>query len=330
MRLAAHTTGLLDFEFQDGLAFLERLGITAVELACAGVFTDLRYGDPNTLLDSDAALQRWRDAYKRHNLEICALSIHGEPLAPHPAVAAQYSEEFRRACRFAEKIGVSRLTLVAGLPEGAPGDTAPCWVVGLPPEFPTPNPDVVEWQWDSRLLPYWEEHAQIAIDHGCQLCFEPTAWDLVYNPRTLLKLRREIGEVVSCNFDPSHFFYQGIDVFDALAALGDVIALVHAKDTRLNDRVIRENGLYDLEPRSLLRTRPWSFATVGYGHDALFWREFIARLRLIGYDDVLSIEHEDPYLSVTEGVSKAAAFLTPLVFDTPAPEILASPQEVAE
>lgn len=330
MKLGAHTTGLLDLEFREGLAFLERLGVTSVEVACAGVFTDLRYGDPQALLESDAALTRWQDAYARHDLDVCALSIHGEPLAPDPVLAARYSEEFRMACRLAERIGVSRLTLVAGLPEGAPGDKAPCWVVGLPPEFPAPNPDVIEWQWEARLLPYWEKHAQIAVDHGCQLCFEPTAWDLVYNPRTLLKLRDEIGDVVRCNFDPSHLFYQGIDVFDALAALGDVIALVHAKDTRLNERVIRENGLYDVEPRSLLPTRPWSFATVGYGHDALFWREFVARLRLIGYDDVLSIEHEDPYISVTEGVSKAVAFLAPLVFDTPAPEAWTPARELAE
>ena len=168
MRLAAHTTGILDFEFEDGLAFLERVGVSAVEVACAGVFKDLRYGDPAGLAHDEVALRRWLDAYARHGQEICALSIHGEPLSADQTVADQYRHQFRDACALAEKIGVSRLSLVAGVCEGAPGDAHPAWIVGLPAEWPTPNEDVLRWQWEERLLPYWAEQAQVAIDHGCE------------------------------------------------------------------------------------------------------------------------------------------------------------------
>jgi sugar phosphate isomerase/epimerase len=317
VKLAAHTTGILDFEFEEGLRFLKDLGISSVEIACAGVFVDRRYGDPAELLASEAALRAWRDAYARHELEICALSIHGEPLSPDREVAERYSAEFGQACELAERLGISRLTLTAGLPEAAPGDRSPCWVAGLPPEFPAADRDVVQWQWEERLLPYWERHGAIAREHGCELCFEMTAWDLVHNPRTLLALRDAIGEVVRCNFDPSHLWYQGIDVFDAMDALGPLIALVHAKDTRHHGRLTRLNGLFDLHPRSPLTERAWTFATVGYGHDHAFWTEFVSRLRLLGYDDVLSIEHEDPYMSTPEGVRKAAEFLKPLMIATP-------------
>ncbi len=313
MRLAAHTTGILDFELDEGLAFLRRLGVDAVELACAGVFKDLRYGDPAVLAHDDGALRRWRDVYARHEIEVCALSIHGEPLSPNRAVADEYRRQFRDACALAEKLGVRRLSLVAGIPEGAPGDAHPVWVVGLPAEWPTPNLEVLRWQWEERLLPYWREQAQVALDHGCELCFEMTAWDLAYNPAALLRLREEIGDVVRCNFDPSHLFYQGIDVFDAIAQLGDVIGLVHAKDTRIDAAVMRRNGWFHNEPLTPLRERPWSFATVGYGHDAQWWTEFMTTLRLHGYDDVLSIEHEDPYMSFAEGVEKTVRFLEPLV-----------------
>ena len=315
MELAAHSSGLLDLPFEEGLRFVERLGIHKVELACAGVFTDLSYGDPDALLESPSAFARWRDAYARHGIEICALSVHGEPLSPNPEVAARYSAQFRRACELAERLGVTRLALQAGLPEAAPGERSPAWIVGLPAEFPFPNPRVVEWQWEERLLPYWREHARIAEDHGCVLCFEMLAWDLVYNPRTMRALRAELGEVAGCNFDPSHLFYQGIDPLEALDALGDAVTLVHAKDTRLDAAAIRRDGWYDLEPRSPLAERPWTFAAVGFGHDALFWRELIARLRRIGYEDVLSIEHEDEYMSFAEGLEKAADFLRPMLLE---------------
>jgi sugar phosphate isomerase/epimerase len=49
--------------------------------------------------------------------------------------------------------------------------------------------------------------------------------------------------------------------------------------------------------------------TVGNGHDALWWREFCAALRLVGYDDVLSIEHEDQMLSPIEGVRRSVDIL---------------------
>lgn len=43
----------------------------------------------------------------------------------------------------------------------------------------------------------------------------------------------------------------------------------------------------------------------GLGQSELWWRQFCYELRLGGYDDVLSIEHEDMTLSRYEGVKKS-------------------------
>ena len=59
--------------------------------------------------------------------------------------------------------------------------------------------------------------------------------------------------------------------------------------------------------------RAFLFRTVGYGHDANFWTDFVSTLQMIGYDDVLSIEHEDSLMSVEEGLTKAANFLNQIV-----------------
>ena len=59
--------------------------------------------------------------------------------------------------------------------------------------------------------------------------------------------------------------------------------------------------------------RAWIFRTVGYGHDAIVWKDLISALRMIGYDHVISIEHEDSLMSPVEGLGKAIAFLKPLL-----------------
>ena len=55
--------------------------------------------------------------------------------------------------------------------------------------------------------------------------------------------------------------------------------------------------------------RSWIFRSIGYGHDELFWKDFVSQLRLVGYDYVLSIEHEDSLMSKNEGLVKACDVL---------------------
>ena len=55
--------------------------------------------------------------------------------------------------------------------------------------------------------------------------------------------------------------------------------------------------------------RSWSYVTLGYGHGDEWWRAFCCELRLAGYDDVLSIEHEDATLSRLDGVKKSVDLL---------------------
>ena len=49
--------------------------------------------------------------------------------------------------------------------------------------------------------------------------------------------------------------------------------------------------------------------TLGHGHDDDWWRGFCAALTAIGYDDVLSIEHEDMALPPVDGVAQSVALL---------------------
>ena len=134
---------------------------------------------------------------------------------------------------------------------------------------------------------------------------------VVYNPATLLRLREACGESVGANLDPSHLFWQGIDIEAAVAELGRAGALhhVHAKDTGINAANAARNGVLDTTPLDEVGRRSWVFSTVGYGHGENEWKRIFTALRLTGYEGVISIEHEDALLSVDEGFRKSVAFL---------------------
>jgi len=101
-------------------------------------------------------------------------------------------------------------------------------------------------------------------------------------------------------------------------ALGGAIYHVHAKDTAIDPQNARRDGVLDTTPYSDIANRAWVFRTVGYGHGVEFWKQLISALRVVGYDHVLSIEHEDGLLSPREGLEKAVALLKEAVVREPA------------
>lgn len=311
MKLGVLTSALLQFELEPALEYSARLGAGAIEVGCGG-FHIPKFCNLDLLCSDAAARAGWSDAFARHGLEISALAIHGDPLSPDRDIAVEYDRQFRQACELAAHLGVDRLTLLAGLPEGAPGDSTQAWVVA---RFPQHNGRTLRWQWEERVLPYWIEHARIAEEHGCRLCFEMHPSDVVYNPATLLRLRQEIGPVVGCNLDPSHLFWQGIDPVEVALFLRDAVYHVHAKDTQVLERNVRLNGVLEATPGVALGERAWRFRTVGYGHGEGFWRDFVSALREIGYDGVVSVENEDEYLDAAEGLEKACRFLKAILLE---------------
>ena len=122
------------------------------------------------------------------------------------------------------------------------------------------------------------------------------------------------------NFDPSHFFWQGVDVPTAIRALGNSIFHVHAKDVTIDSQNVAVNGVIDAKSYRQMAERSWLFRSVGWGHDALEWKRIVSALRLAGYDYVMSIEHEDALASVDEGLRAAVDTLSRAVLTEPSVE----------
>lgn len=308
MRVGVFTPLLSQLPLPAVLDKLENLSIKTVELG-----TGNYPGDAHcklSMLENPGALNEFRQTLADHGASISALSCHGNPLHPESARAQHDAEVSRKTILLAEKLGVPVVVDFSGCPGDSPNATAPNWVTcPWPPDYL----QVLEWQWNEVVAPYWIEHAKFAADHGVKIAIEMHPGFVAYSPETLLKLRSIAGPSIGCNFDPSHLFWQDIDPIAAVRALGDAIFHVHAKDTQFYPENLPLTGVLDTKPYTEERRRGWIFRTCGYGHGAEWWKEFISTLRMFGYDYVLSIEHEDSLLSANEGLAKAAGFLNNIV-----------------
>lgn len=287
---------------------LKSLRITTVELG-----TGNYPGDAHcklAMLENAGALAEFKKILSDHGAAISALSSHGNPLHPDPARAKHDSDVSRKTILLAEKLGVSVVVDFSGCPGDSPNAKYPNWVTcPWPPEYR----EVLDWQWNEVVAPYWTERAKFAVDHGVKIAIEMHPGFVVYSPETLLKLRSIAGPNIGCNYDPSHLFWQNVDPIAAIRVLQGAIFHVHAKDTQMYSANLPRTGVLDTKSYALERERAWIFRTCGYGHGPEWWKEFVSTLRMFGYDYALSIEHEDTLLSAEEGLTKAVEFLNRIV-----------------
>lgn len=310
MKLGVFAAMFRTLPVEEALDKIASVGAQAVEIACGGYVGDM-HCKPAQLLNDDRATAALRNAVESRGLTISALSAHANPLHPDPAIGSAHREAVRNGILMAAKLGVNTFVTFSGCPGGGPDDKTPNWVTcPWPPDFSA----TVKWQWEEVMIPYWKETIKIAEDHGVRVAIEMHPGFCVYSVEHVLALRDAVGsKALGANFDPSHLFWQGVDPSAAIRALGDTIFHFHAKDTIIDPINAAVNGVLDTKPYSDFIHRSWIFRTVGYGHGEDVWRSMVSNLRLVGYDGVMSIEHEDGLMSQGEGLEKAAAFLKNII-----------------
>jgi sugar phosphate isomerase/epimerase len=295
-----------DKTFEEALDNARDLGLEAIEIG-AGNFAGTKFCNPAELLKDKDAIKDFKKKVESRGLFISALNCAGNPLHPDKKFADAHIHDLENAMQLASNIGVGIINGFAGCPGGDENSSVPNWITcPWPPYYA----DAIKWQWDKKILPFWDDMSKKANKLKVKFGFEIHPGDSVYNPEMLLMLREKIGlQEISCNFDPSHLFWQGIDPIIAIKYLGKAIIHVHAKDTRIDKSVVEYTGVLDWKHYSNVLNRAWTFRTVGYGHGEKFWKDFFSMLRTIRYDGVISIEHEDPIMSPEEGLNKAVSFL---------------------
>jgi len=304
MKLCAVSDSLGSLSFNEAAKASADLGLEALEIGM-GNWSAAPHANLQSLLESKEKRQEFLSVFEQNGLSLAALNCSGNQL--HPVDGERQSKVVYDTVRLAELLGVDTIVLMSGLPGGGPKDLTPNWVTcAWPPE----TREILDWQWNEKLLPYWQKLAAFGNEHGIKkFCIEMHGHQLVYNVPTLLKLRRATGSTVGANLDPSHLFWMGADPLAAIEALGDAILHVHAKDTCFNDGALNLTGRLETIGHENVKDRAWSYITLGIGHGEQWWRRFCYRLRVNGYDGWLSIEHEDIILSRMEGLRRSVDLL---------------------
>jgi sugar phosphate isomerase/epimerase len=317
MRIGIFTALFGHLPIEEALDRVVGAGVSAVEIGTGG-FSVSHHCPVDKLLESTAARQEYMDAIASRGLILSAFSCHGNPIHPNPQTAKKADDDFRSSVRLANLTGVPVVNMFSGLPAGGPDDKCPNWVTC---PWPEDFLEILEYQWNEKAIPYWLEAGKFAEDHGVKIGFEMHPGMLVYNVETLLRLREAVGPVIGCNFDPSHLWWNGVDPGAAIRELGDAIVHVHGKDVYLDPFNTAINGCNDNKPYSRIAERSWTFRAIGYGHGLSVWKDIMSAIRMVGYDYVISIEHEDALMSPDEGLAKAVATLKEACMFEPAGEM---------
>jgi len=306
MRLVVVLEAFADRTLDDTLELLAATApqVTDLEVG-AGGFASTPHCDVTLLLRDGDARRGWLQRINDRGFSVSALNVSGNPLDPDPETARRHDADLRDAVRLAALLGLDRVVAMAGCPPGAPGDRRAHFDGGgwLPYLA-----GVHDRQWEDYVLPYWSEVTAFArAEHPeLQICIELHPGTCVYNVETFERFAA-IGDNLAANLDPSHLFWQRMDplvVAQRLPRIGHA----HAKDVVFNDDELALNGLLDHRWSATDPDAPWTFAVVGRGHDAPWWRTFLDVLAARNVPSI-SIEYEDPNVPLQRGIADAARVL---------------------
>lgn len=310
MKLGVMNPVLYSMSLEDAVEYLGGLGLQTIEIGVGG-YPGKTHVDAGEYLKNPSKIDELKKLLQKNNLEISALSCHGNPVHPNKELAKTFHDDFVDTILLAEKLNIDTVIGFSGCPGDSESSKLPNWVTC---SWPNDFGEVLDYQWNEVLIPYWKKTAEFAKEHKVtKIAFEMHPGFCVYNPSSLLKLRNAVGDIIGANFDPSHLFWQGIKPAEAIKALKGAIYHFHAKDTKIDVHNTSVNGVLDTSSYGDLSDRSWTFRTVGYGNDYTEWKEIISALKMTGYDGAISIEHEDPLMSPKEGLEKAIAFLKDVI-----------------
>lgn len=306
MELSVMSPVLNEMGLLEAIKYLSSLGVDSLELG-AGGYPGKTHFDPEEYLANPQKAEELKTVLKQYNMKLSALACHGNPVHPNREIAEKFHNDFVNAMKVCAMLGVDTIITFSGCPGDCENSENPNWVTcAWPPEYL----DILDWQWNKVIIPYWQKTAKLAKEFGIKkIAFEMHPGFCVYNPATLLKLREAVGDIIGANFDPSHLFWQGIDPCEAIKELQGAIYHFHAKDTKIDQANTQKNGVLDTKDYGNILGRSWVFRTVGYGHGKEEWNNIISTLKAVGYDGAISIEHEDGLMSPKEGLEKAITFL---------------------
>lgn len=160
----------------------------------------------------------------------------------------------------------------------------------------------------------WPPIVKFAAEHGvkiaienCPMIFSYDEWPGGNNLASTPAIWKKMWEIIpdenfGLNLDPSHLILQMIDYERVVYEFGSKIFHVHAKDLEIDREGFYENG-------ALSQGMGWQVPRLP-GLGEIRWDRFISALYKVGYDYVISIEHEDRAFEATEDLVQRGFLLS--------------------
>ncbi len=276
MKLGFLTAAFPTLTLEEVARWAHENGFEALEIACwpASGSEVRRYAGVSHIdvdnLDAGAV----RDLLRRHDLEISSLAYYPNNLDPDAATRDAANAHLRQVIEAAEKLEVAVVGTFVGRDQHRDVEESL-------EDFKNAWPGIVDF---AR-----QHHVKIAIEN-CPMIFSLDEWpggkNLAYSPA----MWRRMFEIVpddnfGLNLDPSHLVWQFIDYTRVVRDFASRIFHVHAKDLEVDRDGLYEHGVMSLGMGWQVPRLP--------GLGEVRWDRFISALYGIGYDGVVSIEHED-------------------------------------
>ena len=177
---------------------------------------------------------------------------------PMPRSPKGFRDTSRRTVELAAKLGVPVVIDFSGCPGDSDNAKYPNWVTcPWPPEYL----DLLDWQWEKKVTPYWTEHGKFAKDHGVKIAIEMHPGFVVYSPETMLKLRSIAGDASAATTIRATCSGRVSTRSKPFAFWATAIFHVHAKDTQIYDYNLPKTGVLDTKKYTDERNRGWIFRT---------------------------------------------------------------------
>ncbi|MBN1450869.1 MAG: sugar phosphate isomerase/epimerase [Anaerolineales bacterium] len=157
------------------------------------------------------------------------------------------------------------------------------------------------------IVKFAKEHGvKIAIEN-CPMIFSYDEWPGGVNLASTPAIWRKMWEIIpddnfGLNLDPSHLVLQMIDYERVVREFADKIFHVHAKDLHIDWEGVYNHGV-------LSQGMGWQIPRLP-GLGDMDWGKFFAALTAVGYDYVVSIEHEDRAFEGDEELVKRGFYLS--------------------
>ena len=290
MKLGFLTVALGQLPCEEFLDWAANTGCQALELAAWPLVNERDFS--STTVNANISAQEAKELrakFDDRGVEISSLAYYDNMLAADPEVRAANHAHLKKVIDTASNMGVELVGTFVGR------DITKSVDENLD-EFAKVFPELISYA-ESKNVKLMIENCPM---DGWQ---EPgIPGNLFYSPSQWREFFRITPKSFGLNYDPSHLYWMGIDHIAPLFEFADRIFHTHAKDTEILSDGLNENGIFGpLSPR-FSEARWWQYRLPGLGE--IDWQEFVKALYDIGFDGVLSIEHEDPFWGGTVEKSK--------------------------